>query len=100
MSKIRLKCDVCGGTFQDQYTKIICSYCERKEMQLNEKEKKELIADFLQKLKEKDNKIDCKYRCADEPCEYCTNYCVCEDCNYIIIKEYQKKLKEGEAGKT
>ena len=50
MSKIRLKCDVCGGTFQDQYTKIICSYCEKKEMQLYSKEKQELIEKFLQKL--------------------------------------------------
>ena len=51
-SKIRLKCDVCGGTFKDQYTKIICSYCERKEIQLNEGEKQKLIAEFLQDLEE------------------------------------------------
>ena len=52
-------------------------------------EKKELITKFLKDLKERDNKIDCKYRCANEPCESCTNYNVCDDCNYNIIKKWE-----------
>lgn len=48
MSKIRLKCDVCGGTFQDQYTKVICTYCERKEIEINNRREQELIGEFIQ----------------------------------------------------
>lgn len=42
--KIRLKCDTCGGSFLDQYTKVICSYCERRE-------KREQIEEFIAYLK-------------------------------------------------
>jgi len=52
MSKIQLKCDVCGGTFQDKYTKIICSYCERQEIELYASEKQKLIEKFLNEKKE------------------------------------------------
>jgi len=33
MSKVRLLCDICGGTFKDKYTKVLCDYCQKKERQ-------------------------------------------------------------------
>ena len=60
------------------------------------KQKQELIEEFLEDLKEKDNKIDCKYRgggIPGEPCEQCTNYKYCEECNYPIIKKWER-MKE------
>ena len=49
-----------------------------------------LIDEFLDDLKKRDDKIDCEYRCADEPCESCTNYHYCDDCSYILIEKWKK----------
>jgi len=50
-------------------------------------QKKEFIAD----MKERDNRIECKLRCADQPCEKCTNYKFCDDCNYVIIEKWEQR---------
>lgn len=50
MSKILLKCDICGGNFRDIHTKVICGDCERRE-------KKEQIDEFITYLKKVSSSI-------------------------------------------
>ena len=65
---------------------------------LIESERQTLIAEFLEDLHEKDNKIDCGYRCGGkpgEPCKHCTNYKYCDDNNYPIIKKWEERLPDA-----
>lgn len=54
----------------------------------------QLIAEFLSDMEKRDNSIDCGYRVANELCKDCTNYSVCDDCNYTIREKWEGRKND------